>query len=336
MNLLNLSNKHGNLTSNIIHTENALGVDIGGTNTVFGLCDHQGNISYEASLPTKDYATAEELVAAIHKNLEQQNLLGSITGIGIGAPNANYYTGTIESAPNLIWEGSTPIASYFEQKFNLPTILTNDANAAAIGEMEYGRAKGLSHFVTITLGTGLGSGVVVDGNLVYGHDGFAGEYGHIQVVPDGRMCGCGRKGCLETYVSATGVVRSVSELESPYKAVSNLMGRDNLTARDVFSSAESGDLFATEVVEFTAKTLGQAFATFTCFSSPQAYILFGGIAQSGEKFAASVKNYMEEHLLNIYRNKIEVRISSLHDVNAAVLGAASLVWNERKKLVQEA
>ncbi|PHR30826.1 MAG: glucokinase [Fluviicola sp.] len=319
------------MTSNTTHTEIALGVDIGGTNTAFGLCDKNGGISHEASFPTTDFETAEELVEAIYNHLKERDLVESILGIGIGAPNANYYSGNIEFAPNLSWKGVTPIAQLFERKFDLPTLLTNDANAAAIGEMVYGNARDLSHFVTITLGTGLGSGIIIDGNLVYGHDGFAGEYGHIQVVPDGRSCGCGRNGCLETYASATGVVRSITELSSSQKESSKLMERDDIQAHEVFDFAKAGDPFAKEIIDFTASTLGKALANFSCFSSPQAYVLFGGIAQSGLEFASLVKNHMEEHMLSIYKNKIDVRISSLHDKNAAVLGAASLVWNERKK-----
>lgn len=319
------------LTSNTTLTEIALGVDIGGTNTVFGLCDKNGDIAYEASLPTTEFETATELVDAIYDNLKEKNLIESILGIGIGAPNGNYHSGNIEFAPNLAWKGVTPIAQLFERKFDLPTLLTNDANAAAIGEMVYGNAQDLTHFVTITLGTGLGSGVIIDGNLVYGHDGFAGEYGHIQVVPDGRACGCGRKGCLETYVSATGVVRSITELESPFKENSKLLEREDINAHDVFDLAKEGDSFAKEIFDFTTKTLGHALANFTCFSSPQAFVLFGGIAQSGAEFASLVKGYMEEQMLNIYKNKVEIRTSLLHDVNAAVLGTASLVWCERKK-----
>lgn len=309
----------------------ALGVDIGGTNTVFGLCDETGNILYETSLSTKKFETAEDLVKAIHTDLKERGLIDSILGIGIGAPNGNYYSGNIEHAPNLAWKGITPIAQLFEQAFNLPTLLTNDANAAAIGEMVYGNARDLKHFVTITLGTGLGSGIIIDGNLVYGHDGFAGEYGHIQVVPDGRLCGCGRKGCLETYASATGVVRSIDTLSSPNKAASKLINIENVSSRDVFNAADEGDLFAREIIDYTAKVLGQAFANFALFSSPKAFVLFGGIAQSGPEFASQVKKYMEESMLIIFQNKVEIRISSLHDSNAAVLGAASLIWNERKK-----
>jgi len=306
----------------------ALGVDIGGTNSVFGLCDEYGTIYFEESVRTKDCHTPEELVERIYQRIEQAGHLPQVKGIGIGAPNGNYFSGTIEFAPNLSWKGIIPLARLFEYRFNVKAILTNDANAAAIGEMIYGSAKDLGDFVTITLGTGLGSGVVVNGNPVYGHDGFAGEYGHIRVIPEGRDCGCGRKGCLETYASATGVVRSVTELESEHKSSSKLMSLDTVKADDVFRLANERDPFAEEIVEYTAKVLGESLADFACFSSPAAYVLFGGIAQSGPAFAKKVKGYMEEGLLHIYKDKIDIRISALHDKNAAVLGASSLVWNE--------
>lgn len=306
----------------------ALGIDIGGTNSVFGLCNEKGEILLEDSISTKSCSTPEELVNQIYDHLDELNYIDRIKGIGIGAPNGNYFSGTIEFAPNLDWEGIIPLAKLFQDKFGVKSSLTNDANAAAIGERVYGIAQDLNDFVTITLGTGLGSGVVANGVLIYGHDGFAGEYGHIRVVPNGRDCGCGRKGCLETYASATGVVRSIKELESDNKATSQLLLISTPKAEDVFRLAEEGDLFANEIIDYTATVLGEALADFACFSSPKAYILFGGIAQSGKAFATKVKNAMEEVLLNIYKDKIEIRISSLHDKNAAVLGAASLVWNK--------
>jgi glucokinase len=306
----------------------ALGVDIGGTNSVFGLCDEYGKLYFEESVSTTDYSTPEELVDKIYERIKSVGHLPNVEGIGIGAPNGNFYSGTIEFAPNLKWKGIIPLARLFEYKFKVKTILTNDANAAAIGEMIYGAGRDLKDFVTITLGTGLGSGVISGGNLIYGHDGFAGEYGHIRVVPDGRLCGCGRKGCLETYVSATGVVRSIHELDSKHSETSELINLKNPEASQVFQLAEDGDEFAVEIIEYTAKVLGNSLADFTCFSSSKAYILFGGIAQNGPSFAKKVKGYMEDALLNIYKDKIEIRISELHDKNAAVLGASSLVWNE--------
>lgn len=309
-------------------TKIALGVDIGGTNVAFGLCDQKGNSFYESSLPTRSYSSPELLVDSIYEAIEKKGLTDSIVGIGIGAPNGNIYTGTIEFAPNLPWNGVIPLAQLFENRFGKKAILTNDANAAAIGEMIYGNAKDLKDFIVITLGTGLGSGIVANGKLVYGHDGFAGELGHFRIIPNGRTCGCGRKGCLETYVSATGVVRSVDELESPNKDASALSRLESISAQTIFELATNGDAFAEEIVDFTAQTLGSALADYSCFSSPAAYILFGGIAQNGAPFAEKVKTYMEQNLLNIYQNKIEIRVSTLHDKNAAVLGSCSLVWNE--------
>ena len=281
----------------------ALGVDIGGTNSVFGLADEHGNIFFEESVRTTDYTSAEGLVDAIHSRISEINQLKNIVGIGIGAPNGNFFSGTIEFAPNMPWKGIIPLARLFEYRFNCKAILTNDANAAAIGEMVYGAAQNLTDFVTITLGTGLGSGVVINKSLVYGHDGFAGEYGHIRVVNNGRLCGCGRKGCLETYASATGVVRSIQELESDNKSNSKIIALEKPSAKDVFRLAEEGDLFCAEIIDYTAELLGEALADFACFSSPNAYILFGGIAQSGQAFADKVKRHMENAILNIYKGK---------------------------------
>jgi glucokinase len=306
----------------------SLGIDIGGTGIEFGLVTSKGKVIYENDYLTNDYPNPEMLVDAIFNDETIQTNRSKMIGIGIGAPNGNFFTGTIEFAPNLSWKGIIPLAQMFEDKFQLPTKLTNDANAAAIGEMIFGNAKDIKDFVTITLGTGVGSGVVVDGKLVYGHDGFAGEYGHIRVMPNGRKCGCGRFGCLETYTSSTGVVRSISDLDSENKPFSGVMLLENPTAKDVFDLAEEGDLFASEIVDFTAQILGSSLADFACFSSPKAYVLFGGLAQSGPEFAKKVKHYMEENILIIYKNKIEIRISHLHDLNAAVLGAGSLAFNE--------
>lgn len=305
-----------------------LGIDIGGTNTVYGLVERDGTLLYESSIVTKEYETPQHLIDTIRKDVFSQVDFHGLVGIGIGAPNGNFYTGSIEFAPNLHWKGIIPLAKLFSESFNCPTVLTNDANAAAIGEHVYGCAKAFKNFVTITLGTGLGSGVFVDGDLVYGHDGFAGEYGHIRVIPDGRDCGCGRKGCLETYVSSTGVVRSIKELESTNKEFSDLLKMEKPSAKDVFVLAEKGDVFANEILDYTVRILANALADFTCFSSPEAFVLFGGIAQNGNSFAKRVKDEMEKNMLNIYKNKVAVKISKLHDKNAAVLGSASLVWKE--------
>lgn len=306
---------------------NALGIDIGGTNIAFGIVNPKGEILYETSFPTKSFETPESLVDFIFNHLAEKDLLTDLKGIGVGAPNGNHFTGEIRYAPNLQWKGIIPLAKLFRDKFNIETILTNDANAAAIGEKLFGCAKDLDNFVTITLGTGVGSGVFVGGEMVYGEHGVAGEYGHIRVIPNGRLCGCGRKGCLETYASSTGVVRSIHELDSPLKATSKLMGIENPSAKNVFDLALDGDAFAQEIVEFTAQILGSSLADFACFSDPKAYILFGGISQNGGIFAEKVKTHLEANILNIYKDDIQILISSLNDKNAAVLGnAASILW----------
>jgi glucokinase len=308
----------------------ALGVDIGGTNTAFGIVDKQGNVLFEESVSTRQFHLPEQLVTEIYNRVSDTPWFEAILGIGIGAPNGNVFTGNIEFAPNLEWKGIVAIADLFEQQFHRPAILANDANAAAVGEHLFGCAKDLTDFVTITLGTGLGSGIFIEGSLIVGHQGFAGEYGHIRVINNGRLCGCGRHGCLETYASSTGVVRSIVELDSPNKAVSTI--HEHTTAKEVFMAAEKGDVFANEIIEYTAEILGSALADFAAFSNPKAYVLFGGLAQSGEKFAQKVKFYLEKNALKIYQDEIEIRISALHDKNAAVLGtAASLFWKSINK-----
>ncbi|MDR0802952.1 ROK family protein [Fluviicola sp.] len=310
----------------------ALGIDIGGTNTAYGLVNRKGEVLFEESVATADYRDPEDLVEKIYQDIKNNSYLDNLLGLGVGAPNGNAFTGNIEFAPNLKWKGVIPIAELFEQKFHRPTLLANDANAAAIGEHLFGNAKDLNDFVLITLGTGLGSGIFINGELIVGSQGFAGEYGHIRVVPNGRSCGCGRKGCLETYVSSTGVVRSVKELESLHKANSSLASLSNVTAKKVFEAANSGDQFACEIVDYTAEMLGISLADFAAFSNPKAYVLFGGLAQSGTYFSEKVKKHMEDNLLQIYQGHIEIRNSVLHDMNAAVLGtAASMFWSAIKK-----
>ena len=309
----------------------ALGIDIGGTNTAYGLVNKSGDVIFETSIPTTIFQQPEDLISAIYVDIQNQHSIDNIIGIGIGAPNGNHFTGNIEYAPNLTWKGIIPLAKLFEEKFNVPAQLTNDANAAALGEKIFGKAKDLKNFVTITLGTGLGSGVFINDEIVYGQNGFAGEYGHIRIIPNGRLCKCGRKGCLETYASSTGMKRSILELDSNYKQDSILLKLETATAKDVFEQAKNGDQFAMEIVEFTAEILGSALADFACFSDPQAYILFGGIAQSGQEFANRVKYYLEENILTIYKNKIEVRTSSLHSLNAAILGSAAAVFAKINK-----
>ncbi len=310
----------------------ALGIDIGGTNTAFGLVNREGEVLFEESVSTTTFEKPEFLVDEVFRVIEKEGYLKKLLGIGIGAPNGNVFTGNIEFAPNLLWKGIVPIAELFEQRFHRPALLANDANAAAVGEHLFGNAQDLKDFVLITLGTGLGSGIFVNGELLVGHQGLAGEYGHIRVKENGRLCGCGRHGCLETYVSSTGIVRSYYESESPLKTSSLLATVPKITAHAIFDAAKKGDPFAEELVDFTAAILGSALADFAAFSNPKAYVLFGGLAQSGSYFSDKVKTNLEANILKIYENEIEIRISALHDRNAAVMGtAASLFWKAIKK-----
>jgi glucokinase len=304
----------------------ALGIDIGGTNIAFGIVDQDGEILFEKSVPTEDFETPIDFINFLTQVKEIIETKDTIKGIGIGAPNGNHFTGTIDFAPNLRWKGCIPLKKMFEEHFHLPTLLTNDANAAAVGEKFFGCAKDLKNFVTITLGTGLGSGIYINDNIVYGEHGYAGEFGHIRVIPYGRECKCGRKGCLETYASASGVVRSFHELASENKINSNLNTYENITAEDIFSEAQNGDLFAIEIVDYTAEILGSSLADFCAFSDPKAFILFGGIAQSGDFFKNKVEEELKKNVLSIFKDKIEIRISTLHDKNAAILGNAASVF----------
>lgn len=309
-----------------------VGMDIGGTNTVFGIVDKDGNVLCQDSIKTKAYPIIEDYVNAIGDKLdvliESVGGKDKINGMGVGAPNGNYYTGNIEFAPNLAWKGIVPLAKLFTERLGIPCKLTNDANAAAIGEMTYGAAKGMKHFIMITLGTGVGSGIVIDGKLVYGHDGFAGELGHITAVPDGRICGCGRKGCLEAYCSATGIVRTAKEiLTSSYDAsMLRNIPEAELTSKDIFDCAMAGDAIACDIFQKTGELLGKALANFTVFSSPEAFIIFGGLAKAGDLIFKPVKEAMEANMLAVFKNKVKVLPSMLKDADAAVLGASALGW----------
>ncbi|QOR76092.1 MAG: ROK family protein [Thermoflavifilum sp.] len=311
----------------------AVGIDIGGTNTTFGIVDRRGNLLYDGHISTRDHQEVSFFIQALYDQLApliQKVTLegGEVKGIGVGVPNGNYFKGTIEFAPNLPWRGVVPLASLIQDAFTLPTVLTNDANAAAIGEMTYGAARGMKDFIMITLGTGLGSGIVVNGQLVYGHDGFAGELGHVIVFPEGRRCGCGRKGCLETYVSATGIVRTMHELLQSRHIPSLLrdMNPTAITSKTIRDAALKGDALAIEAFEFTGKILGQQLANFVAFSSPEAIILFGGLTRAGDLIFRPTIHAMEENLLQIYKNKIKVLPSELKESDAAILGASALVW----------
>ena len=309
-----------------------VGMDIGGTNTVFGIVDQDGNVVCQDSVKTKAYPIIEDYVNAIGEKLdvliESVGGKDKINGMGVGAPNGNYYTGNIEFAPNLSWKGIVPLAKLFGERVGVPCKLTNDANAAAIGEMTYGAAKGMKHFIMITLGTGVGSGIVIDGKLVYGHDGFAGELGHVIAVPDGRLCGCGRKGCLETYCSATGIVRTAKEvLTSSYDpSMLRNIPESELTSKDIFDCAMAGDAIAKDIFQKTGELLGKSLANFTAFASPEAFIIFGGLAKAGDLIFKPVKEAMEENMLAVFKNKVKVLPSQLKDADAAVLGASALGW----------
>ncbi len=314
--------------------ELSVGIDIGGTNTKIGLVDKDGNFRAENNIPTAKYLKIEDYIEALTQAVNES--LNSVTenyvlkGIGIGAPNGNYYSGSIEFAPNLNWEGKIPLAELLNKNFHVPILLTNDANAAAMGEMIYGAAKGIKNFIMITLGTGLGSGIVVDGKLVYGHDGFAGEVGHTIYDPKGRDCGCGRKGCLETYASATGIRKTALELlkNSDKESILRELPEEEISSKAIHDAAVKGDKLALECFDYTARILGLKLADSIAYTSPEAIFLFGGLALSGDYILKPTKKYMEENLLKIFKNKVKLEISGLMGKNAAVLGAAALIWNE--------
>ncbi|MGM9851913.1 MAG: ROK family protein [Muribaculaceae bacterium] len=313
-----------------------LGIDIGGTNTVFGIVDTRGAVIASASIKTGKHSKIEdyldELYTEATRLLEANDAVGKIHGIGIGAPNANYFSGIIEDGVNLPWPTPIPLAQMVSDKFGIPVAITNDANAAAIGEMTYGAARGLKDFIMITLGTGVGSGIVINGQVVYGHDGFAGELGHMIVKRNnGRLCGCGRTGCLEAYCSATGVARTAREFLEIRTEPSILrnMPIDQITSKDVYDAAMQGDQLAKEVFDYTGTILGEAFADMTVFSSPQAFILFGGLAKSGELLLKPLRTAMDKNMMAIFRGKPKVLLSELKEADAAVLGASALGWEAK-------
>ena len=317
----------------------AVGIDIGGTNTVFGIVDANGSILASGSIKTGAYEKAETYVDEVCKHLlpliEANGGVEKIKGIGVGAPNGNYYTGNIEFAPNLPWKGVVPLAALFEERTGIPTALTNDANAAAIGEMTYGAARGMKDFIMITLGTGVGSGIIINGQMVYGHDGFAGELGHVIVRREnGRLCGCGRKGCLETYCSATGVTRTAREfLENRTDdSLLRAIPADQITSKDVYDAAVKGDKLAQDIFDFTGTILGEALADFIAFSSPEAIVLFGGLAKSGDYIFKPIQKAIDENVLPIFKGKAKLLLSELKDADAAVLGASALGWEAKSRL----
>jgi glucokinase len=309
------------------------GVDIGGTNTVFGLVDEKGKVLSEGSFKTTDYPKVENFVKALVTALNK--LLAAkkdykLAGIGIGAPDANYHRGTIEHAPNLAWKGIVPLADLIKSKINVPVVVTNDANAAAMGEMVFGGAKKMKDFIVLTLGTGLGSGIVIDGKMVYGHTGFAGELGHMTVVPNGRECGCGRKGCFETYASATGLVRTVIELLSEMRNETPLrdIPPSKLTSKKIAELAAKKDPVAVRAMNQTAEILGFGIINSIVFSSPEAIFLFGGLAQAGEMLFKPVRAYLAKNNYVLMKDTVKILPSGISESNGAVLGSAALIWNE--------
>lgn len=313
----------------------AIGIDIGGTNTKFGIVDKNGNILRQDRLLTNDREGVEEFIDDLYEKLmpmiEEAGGLSKFEGIGIGAPNGNYYTGNIEYAANLKWRGIIPFAKMTSEKFNLKVKLTNDANAAAIGEMMYGCAKGMKHFITITLGTGVGSGIVIDGKIVLGHDGFAGELGHTIIRPGGRLHkGTGIRGTLESYASATGVRETALEMLAEHPNVKSLLRdytiNDLITSQTVYECAIKGDKIANDIFEYTGKILGEALANFIMFSSPEAIVLFGGLTKSGDLIMNPTREAMEANLVQVFRNKVKLLFSDLQEADAAILGASALVW----------
>ena len=311
-----------------------VGIDIGGQTTKLGVVDARGTVLSQTVIRTDTYTEVApyiaELSAALNKVIADAGVEGQVRGIGVGAPNGNYYTGTIEGAVNLSWGGKHTIefAKLLSEAMNgLPVALTNDANAAAVGEMTYGAARGMKNFIMITLGTGVGSGIVINGDVVYGHDGFAGELGHVAAVRNnGRTCNCGKTGCLETYASATGVARTAREWLELSDEPSILRSVDNISSKDVYEAAKDGDELALRIFDFTGKMLGRSFAAFIAFSSPEAIVLFGGLARAKEFLLKPIEEAMNANVLPLWRGKVKIVFSQLKESDAAILGASALAW----------
>ena len=310
-----------------------VGIDVGGQTSKIGVVDARGNVLAQTVIRTDTYSDVApyiaELAEAVKKVIKEAGAEGKVRGIGVGAPNGNYYTGTIENAPNLVWgRQKVEFAKLLcEAMDGLPVALTNDANAAAVGEMTYGAARGMKNFIMITLGTGVGSGIVINGEVVYGHDGFAGELGHTAAVRNnGRTCGCGKTGCLETYASATGVARTAREWLELSDEPSLLRGLDSIASKDVYEAAKEGDKLALKIFEFTGKILGRSFADFIAFSAPEAIVLFGGLARAKEFLTEPILESMNSNVLPMWKNKVELVYSQLKESDAAILGASALAW----------
>ena len=312
----------------------ALGVDIGGTNTKYGLVNHRGEILEKGKLKTDDYPLVDDFINALYDEVSPLIMKHcgqrQFDGIGVGAPNANYYTGTIEQAPNLHWKGIVPFAELMTKKFGVPCKMTNDANAAALGEMMFGAARGMKDFIMITLGTGVGSGIISNGQLIYGHDGFAGELGHTIVKPGGRKhWSTGSEGSLEAYASATGITITAKKMRAEFpNSMLNDFLEEEINSKIVFECAKKGDPTAIEVFRYTGQKLGEALANFVMFSSPEAILLFGGVIKAGDFILKPTKLHMERNLLPIFRNKVRLVFSELDEADAAILGASALVWEK--------
>lgn len=317
-----------------MNSQYVVGIDIGGQTTKLGVVDARGTVLAQTVIRTDNHDTVEpyidEVAEALNRIIKEAKAEGNIRGIGVGAPNGNHYQGTIENAVNISWGGNRtiPFARLLSEKMNgLPVSLTNDANAAAVGEMTYGAARGMKNFIMITLGTGVGSGIVINGEIVYGHDGFAGELGHTCAVRNnGRSCNCGKTGCLETYASAIGVARTAREWLELNDEPSSLRSLDNITSKDVYEAAKEGDKLALKIFDFTGRVLGRSFADFVAFSAPEAIVLFGGLARAKEYLAGPIEESLNEHLLHLWKNKIKIVFSQLKESDAAILGASALAW----------
>ena len=312
----------------------ALGIDIGGTNTKYGFVNHRGEILEQGRIRTDEYEKVEDFIDALYQkispSMKKHSNQTRLDGIGVGAPNANYYTGTIEQAPNLRWKGIIPFAELMTKKFGLPCKMTNDANAAALGEMMFGAARGMKDFIMMTLGTGVGSGIVSGGSLIYGHDGFAGELGHTIIKPGGRKhWSTGSEGSLEAYASATGIAITAKKMRAEFpESMLNDYPEEEINSKVVHECAKKGDPTAIEVFRYTGQKLGEALANFVMFSSPEAILLFGGVIKAGDFILKPTKLHMERNLLPIFRNKVKLVFSELDEADAAILGASALVWEK--------
>lgn len=317
-----------------IDRQYVIGIDVGGQTTKMGVVDARGQVLAQIVIRSDNYTEADayldEVAEALKKIIDEAGVNGQIRGIGVGAPNGNYYTGMVEMAPNVVWAKSkaVPVAEMLSKKMGgIPVALTNDANAAAVGEMTYGAARGMKNFIMITLGTGVGSGIVINGEVVYGHDGFAGELGHVRVIRNnGRLCNCGRCGCLESYCSAIGVARTAREWLGMSDEPSLLRGLDSISSKDVYDAAKEGDALALRVFQYTGHLLGEAFADFIAFSAPEAIVLFGGLARSKEFLTEPILEAMNGNVLSIWKDKVKLVYSSLKESDAAILGASALAW----------